>query len=197
MDRSRRRALQILGGAVPAILGRQALAQAGITPAAQMQDKDRFFRPLRHLDADEAVFFNADHSPVGAHASLVYGLEASTGWGPWAASGALLLGTAGTGSMLVPFESGCQLRLFRLRDSTYDFSGWPARLTVSLTAARQPVLAGTGTVGATYELLASENLLNWTAVTSVPLPASGSFQFIDLDSATNSMRVYRLRQADP
>lgn len=64
---------------MPAILGRQALAQAGITPAAQMQDKDRFFRPLRHLDADEAVFFNADHSPVGAHASLVYGLEASGG----------------------------------------------------------------------------------------------------------------------
>lgn len=59
--------------------GRGWAQQDGITPTAQMADKDRFFHPQRKLLPDEAVFFNSDHSPVGAHASLVYGLEASGG----------------------------------------------------------------------------------------------------------------------
>jgi hypothetical protein len=58
------------------LLSRNAFSQqAGAPPA----DKDNIHYPMRKLQPDEAAFFNSDHSPVGAHVSLVYGMEASRG----------------------------------------------------------------------------------------------------------------------
>jgi hypothetical protein len=79
MSTTKRTMLWMLGGSILGLPAGLARAQDGITPAAKMIDKDRFYRPLRPLQPDEAVFFNSDHAPVGAHATLVYGLEASGG----------------------------------------------------------------------------------------------------------------------
>jgi hypothetical protein len=93
MKTTRRQALQLIGYGAPALLASKNLPQAGAqTPAAQtpaaapahpppnpILEKDKIHHPLRPLQPDQAVFFNSDHSPIGCHASLVYGMEASGG----------------------------------------------------------------------------------------------------------------------
>lgn len=68
--------MQGMGAAAALLSGRWGVGQQTQTDVV---DKDRMHRPMRKLQPDEAVFFNSDHSPVGAHASLVYGMEASGG----------------------------------------------------------------------------------------------------------------------
>ena len=76
MNTTRRRLMQFLGYSVPGILGRATLGQ--LLPET-LVNKDDIHFPMRRLRPDEIAFFNSDHSPVGAHASLVYGMEASGG----------------------------------------------------------------------------------------------------------------------
>jgi hypothetical protein len=83
MKTTRRRAIQLMGCSVPALLGKGLLGQASETnPVAVLAapvNKDNIHFPMRKLRPDEVAFFNSDHSPVGAHVSLVYGMEASGG----------------------------------------------------------------------------------------------------------------------
>ena len=76
METTRRRWMQGMGAAAAMLSCRWGIGQQ---TQPDVVDKDRVHRPLRKLQPDEAVFFNSDHSPVGAHASLVYGMEASGG----------------------------------------------------------------------------------------------------------------------
>ena len=76
MKTSRRRAIQLLGSIAAAAQCRIGFTQQ---PAPTSVDKDRIHHPLRALRPDEVAFFNSDHSPVGAHASLIYGMQASGG----------------------------------------------------------------------------------------------------------------------
>jgi hypothetical protein len=82
-------------------------------------------------------------------------------------------------------EVGCtaQIRLSKLR--------------MSLNTAKQILLTGTGPAGYQYDVLAGSSCTNWTAVGSVTVDATGSLQFTDPASATNSIRYYRLRQSAP
>jgi hypothetical protein len=72
-----------MGCSVPALLGKGVLGQAAAAasrPSAPAPlNKDNIHFPMRKLRPDEVAFFNSDHSPVGAHVSLVYGMEASGG----------------------------------------------------------------------------------------------------------------------
>ena len=90
MKATRREALQLIGLATPGFLtgklrgqatpqtgGQQPLAAKPPANAIAQRDKVRY--PLRPLRPDEAVFFNSDHSPIGAIATLMYGAEGSGG----------------------------------------------------------------------------------------------------------------------
>ena len=91
MKTTRRQAVQLMSFAVPALLDLKRLTQTGgaaaqsataVVPVSQAPpeaNKDNIHFPMRKLQPDEVAFFNSDHSPVGAHASLVYGMEASGG----------------------------------------------------------------------------------------------------------------------
>jgi hypothetical protein len=63
--------------AAAAAQGAPAVAPANKAPA--QVNKDNIHFPMRKLQPDEVAFFNSDHSPVGAHVSLVYGMEGSGG----------------------------------------------------------------------------------------------------------------------
>jgi len=76
MKTTRRRAIQSIGCTVPALLVRRTFSEQPDPPPI---NRDKIHYPMRQLRPDEAAFFNSDHSPVGAHASLVYGMEASGG----------------------------------------------------------------------------------------------------------------------
>lgn len=43
------------------------------------QNRDGCHLDVRAIGPDEVPFFNPDHAPLGAYASLVYGMEASGG----------------------------------------------------------------------------------------------------------------------
>jgi hypothetical protein len=76
MNTTRRQAIQLMGGLAAALWRKAGFAQQ---PTGAAIDKDRIHSPLRALRPDEVAFFNSDHSPVGAHASLVYGMQSSGG----------------------------------------------------------------------------------------------------------------------
>jgi hypothetical protein len=74
----------------------------------------------------------------------------------------------------------------------------PAPVTISLTinAARQPVLKGACPAGYTYNVLASSNLSTWTSIGSVTADATGSVQFVDTNAIAGRC-FYRLQQTSP
>lgn len=76
MKTSRRAEIQLIGGVTATALCRKGFARQ---PQNAGVDKDRIHLQLRPLRPDEVVFFNSDRSALGAHASLVYGMQASGG----------------------------------------------------------------------------------------------------------------------
>jgi hypothetical protein len=56
------------------------------------------------------------------------------------------------------------------------------------------VVTVTGTAGRVYDILATQNLVNWTVIGSVTLGASASFDFTDASAANYPSRYYRTRQ---
>ena len=78
MKTTRREALQLIGLAAPALV--TARFQGQQAPSANaMAQRDKVRYPLRTLRPDEAVFFNSDHAPIGAYATLMYGAQGSGG----------------------------------------------------------------------------------------------------------------------
>jgi hypothetical protein len=72
-----------------------------------------------------------------------------------------------------------------------------ARLAARALAPGQILLTGRGPVGYGYDIQASQDLQNWTAIGSVTVDGTGTFRFADPGAATNSWAYYRLRQTSP
>ncbi len=74
-----------------------------------------------------------------------------------------------------------------------------SRLAVIVTPAGKVLLRGAGPVGYRYDVLASQNLSNWSVLTNLAMDALSSFQFTDSTAprGANSVRYYRLRQTSP
>jgi len=70
-------------------------------------------------------------------------------------------------------------------------------LQMTLAPAKQVTLAGSGTPGATYSVLASQNLTTWTTIGTATVNASGALQYTDTSTVTNSRCYYRLQQTAP
>jgi len=68
---------------------------------------------------------------------------------------------------------------------------------LQVSAGKQALLSGTAPAGYQFDVLASTNLRDWTAIGNISVDASGAFQFTDPDSATNPARFYRLQQTAP
>ena len=63
------------------------------------------------------------------------------------------------------------------------------------TGNQQPILKVSGLIGATYDIMATQDLITWTVIGTVTLDASASANFTDLNAASYSQRFYRIQQA--
>jgi hypothetical protein len=77
-------------------------------------------------------------------------------------------------------------------DMTFTTLKQPAIATFTNLPNHQLSMRFTGTTNATYSVQTSSNLLNWTVLSNVTMNASGSFQFLETNSATAPRRFYRL-----
>ena len=64
---------------------------------------------------------------------------------------------------------------------------------LSIAPARDFILTVTGLTGHTYEIQATQNLIDWTVIGTVTLGAGGLLNFTDTNGAGFSRRFYRTR----
>ena len=64
---------------------------------------------------------------------------------------------------------------------------------LQVTPTRQFVLTVTGTIGHTYNVQASQDLISWTVIGTVTVGTSGSSDFTDTNAANFSKRFYRIQ----
>jgi len=58
----------------------------------------------------------------------------------------------------------------------------------------QVALTGTGLAGTNYDILASQNMSNWSVIGSMTANSNGTFQFTDPAGASHPRCLYRLKQ---
>jgi hypothetical protein len=73
----------------------------------------------------------------------------------------------------------------------------PVTLQMTMTSAKQFTLTATAPAGYAYDVLATQDLINWTTIGSATVNADGTLQFTDPGAATNASRFYRLRRTSP
>jgi hypothetical protein len=78
-----------------------------------------------------------------------------------------------------------------------EISYAPGTPTVQMhaTGNQQPILKVSGLIGATYDIMATQDLVTWTVIGTVTLDASASANFTDPNAASYSQRFYRIQQA--
>ena len=62
-----------------------------------------------------------------------------------------------------------------------------------VTPTRQFILTVTGTIGHTYDIMATQDCITWTVIGTVTVGASGSVSFTDTNAASFPMRLYCTR----
>lgn len=68
-------------------------------------------------------------------------------------------------------------------------------LKIAMGSQHEALLTGTGLVGASYDVLASQDMQKWTSIGTVTTAVDGTFSFTDWDAALYPARFYRLRQS--
>ena len=68
-----------------------------------------------------------------------------------------------------------------------------AKVQFQVTPAKQFILTVTGTIGHTYNVQASQDLITWTVIGTVTMGANGSSNFTDTNAASFSKRFYRIQ----
>jgi hypothetical protein len=69
--------------------------------------------------------------------------------------------------------------------------GTLASLKIRVTLTRQVIVTVTGQVGSTYNIQASPDFTTWTVIGTVLVPAGGSLDFTDTNTASFPKRFYR------
>ena len=70
-------------------------------------------------------------------------------------------------------------------------------LWTRVTSTGQAVLKVYGLIGHTYDILATQNLVDWVTIGTVTLGATGSREFTDVNAANFPRRFYRTRETQP
>ena len=113
----------------------------------------------------------------------------------WTALGSVTTGAGGAASFLDANARRYPLRLYRLHEVTYTpLGGLPTFTTYALTSG-EVRLNIQGQVGHRYDVLASQDLVNWTVLGRVTAGLNGQAQFTN--SAALPHQSYRLRESAP
>jgi hypothetical protein len=76
---------------------------------------------------------------------------------------------------------------------SYTVPAQSQKIRIQAMPAKQFALTVTGTVGHTYDILATQDLKTWTIIGTVTMGASGTLNFTDTNAAGYSKRFYRTR----
>jgi hypothetical protein len=76
---------------------------------------------------------------------------------------------------------------------SYTVPAQPQGVQISTMLAGQFALTVTGTVGHTYDILATQDFKTWTVIGTVTVGAVGLLNFTDTNAASFSRRFYRTR----
>jgi len=66
-------------------------------------------------------------------------------------------------------------------------------MQLRVTPTRQFILTVSGTIGHTYDILATQDCITWTVIGTVTVGANGSVSFTDTNAASFPMRLYCTR----
>jgi hypothetical protein len=136
--------------------------------------------------ADKVVNLTAS-APSGN----TYEIQATTDLITWTAIGAATADANGFFRFSDADATRLPARFYRLKDASVAAMAVQLQLTVNPNQVVE--LRGTGPAGHTYEIQASSDLVNWTAIDSETTDSSGVFSFTDYEAPNYPSRFYRAR----
>jgi len=166
------------------VRGREANAQLGMISIVPVSS---LFPVLQLQVSPSRQVLLTGNGPAGH----IYDILASQNLTTWNLIGFVTVDASGSLRFTDPTPAVSVSRSYRLRESV------PApTLQISVLPSRQMLLTGPGTPGHKYEVLRTQNFINWTVIGAATVSVAGSFQFIDI-APSGSSGSYRLREVLP
>jgi hypothetical protein len=122
-----------------------------------------------------------------------YDILASDDLKSWLAITNFLIGSSGAYTFIDPAAPAHSSRFYRLHETTYTVASATPTLRIS-RAGGKVLLTALGEVAHRYEVQATQDLLHWSAITNVTLPAAASMTVSDPAAGSFSSRFYRLHE---
>jgi hypothetical protein len=126
--------------------------------------------------------------------SHTYDVLASENLRLWKTISTVTLGPGGSVIFTDPEGAKYSSRFYRLHETTYTVPGSLPTLRIRRLGAGLVALDCVGQVGHTYDILASNDLKAWIAITTFTAGNSGAFTFTDPAAPAHSSRFYRLHE---
>jgi len=135
-----------------------------------------------------------------APAAATYNVLASKDLKPWTSIGVLTVNSNSTFQFTDPGATTNAIRFYRLLQTSSQGVSQPvkaANLRMTVNSSKHVVLTGTAPAAYSYAVLISKDFKTWTTNGTITVGTNNTFQFTDPATATNSLRLYRLRQIAP
>ena len=129
-----------------------------------------------------------------AQSGHIYDILATQDFVVWRAIGTVTADTNGLLTFTDPGAAGQPSRFYRLHDTTYTIPGTLPMLRVLAAANAQVLLTGTGQMGHSYDILATEDFVLWKFIGSMVAGTDGSFTATDPGASGQPRRFYRLHE---
>jgi hypothetical protein len=117
-----------------------------------------------------------------------YEIQATQNFTNWNAISVVTLDAGGSLDFIDVAAAGQPSRSYRLREILLP------RLQLLRSASSPVVLRITGQAGHTYEVQATQDLINWNVIGNVTLGAGATYDFSDAKATGQPSRFYRLRE---
>jgi len=126
--------------------------------------------------------------------SHTYDVLASENLRLWKTISTVTLGASGSVVVTDTEAPKYSSRFYRLHETTYTVPGSLPTLRIRRLASRLTALDCVGQVGHTYDILASDDLKSWIAISTFTAGATGAFTFTDPAAPLHPSRFYRLHE---
>jgi hypothetical protein len=133
------------------------------------------------------------HLAVQGQSGHTYDILARQSSTDWMLVATVVAGATGSCEFTDPNPAGFPIRFYRLVETVPG----PPGLQVGRGLAGQTQLAVAGHFGHTYDVLATQNLRDWTAIGTVLAGGNGAFTFSDPEAARFPNRFYRIAEPVP
>jgi hypothetical protein len=160
-------------------------------------------QPASNVGVNTATL-NASINPNGASTSYYFQYGLTAGYGSFSPTNSLSAGFSPVG-VNAAVAGLLQNTNYHFRAVATNSSGPTLGSDMTFSTLKIPAITGftnqanhqlsmrfTGTSNATYSVETSTNLTSWTFLSNITMNASGTFQFVETNTATAARRFYRL-----